>query len=116
MRLAIFGPLVGLLAAAGLSEPARADGMRCGNRLITPGDHEARVLRYCGEPISVESRYAQRLYAGDFRFGFLPGLFEEVLVEEWTYNFGPRRFMRLVRIENGFVAEVEQLGYGFVPY
>jgi hypothetical protein len=37
----------------------------------------------------------------------------EIVIEEWTYNFGPRRLMQLVRFENGFVADMDQLGYGF---
>ena len=37
----------------------------------------------------------------------------EVLVEEWTYNFGPRKLMRVVRFENGLVSDVTQLGYGY---
>jgi hypothetical protein len=37
----------------------------------------------------------------------------EVPVEEWTYNFGPRRFMRSIRFENGIVTSIETLGYGY---
>ena len=39
--------------------------------------------------------------------------YEEVVVEEWTYNFGPRRLMRQVIFENGFVRSIKQLGYGY---
>ena len=38
---------------------------------------------------------------------------EEVVIEEWTYNRGPHQLMRVVRLENGVVAEVEILGYGY---
>ncbi len=37
----------------------------------------------------------------------------EVLIEEWTYNFGPHKLMRIVRFENGLVAEIDHLGYGY---
>ncbi len=37
----------------------------------------------------------------------------EVVVEEWTYNFGPRRLMRVIRFENGLVTSIRQLGYGY---
>ena len=37
----------------------------------------------------------------------------EVIVEEWTYNFGPRKLMRIIRFENGLVADVKELGYGY---
>jgi hypothetical protein len=38
----------------------------------------------------------------------------EVLVEEWTYNLGPHQLMRVVRFENGLVADVRKLGYGYL--
>jgi len=43
----------------------------------------------------------------------LPGAIEEVVVEEWTYNLGPRLLMRLVVLENGYVEDVKPLGYGY---
>jgi hypothetical protein len=42
-----------------------------------------------------------------------PGIVEEVVIEEWTYNFGPHQLIRVVRLENGVVAEVKMLGYGY---
>jgi hypothetical protein len=38
---------------------------------------------------------------------------EDVVIEEWTFNFGPHQLMRVVRLENGTVAEIKYLGYGF---
>ena len=35
------------------------------------------------------------------------------MVEDWTYNFGPYQLMRQVRLENGFVVDVKNLGYGY---
>jgi Protein of unknown function (DUF2845) len=108
-KLLPLATLVGLVAA---STPAEA--MRCGHRLIREGVRADELLRYCGQPLSVESRYAERPY-GFTRGGvYLPGFFEEVRIEEWTYNFGPRRFMRVVTLENGVVSDVRELGYGFL--
>jgi len=107
--------VLGLSLALGVFVSAEASALRCGQRLISIGDHETKLLRFCGEPLSRESRYASRVYVGDRRHGFLPGVFQEVLVEEWTYNFGPRKLMRLVRLEDGVVTEIRQLGYGFPP-
>ena len=39
----------------------------------------------------------------------------EVPVEAWIYNLGPNKLMRRLRFENGFVAEIETLGYGYNP-
>lgn len=90
-----------------------AEALRCGTRLISEGDHVSRLLRYCGEPYTVETRSARRGAVGNVSGVIFPGFFEEVLIEEWTYNFGPRKLMRLVRVENGIVAEIRHLGYGF---
>jgi hypothetical protein len=38
---------------------------------------------------------------------------EEVVVETWTYNLGPHRLMPRIRFEDGRVAEIQWLGYGF---
>ena len=105
--------LLGLFAV-GVAASASADGLRCGQRLITDGDHETKLLHYCGEPLAVESRAARRLYVGELETGFFPGVFTDIRVEEWTYNFGPRKLMRLIRIEDGIVTEIRHLGYGFI--
>ena len=99
-------------ALALLATPAYA--FRCGTRLISAGDSADKVLHFCGEPVSVQTRVAERSYVDEYgRTYFFPGLTQEVVVEEWTYNLGPHQFMRVVRLENGFVAEVKQLGYGY---
>jgi hypothetical protein len=102
--------LLGLL----LASPAHA--LRCGQRLIAAGDHASRVLRFCGEPLAIESSYAQRLYVGDKATAFFPYAFADVRIDEWTYNFGPQRLMRVVRIENGIVTDIRSIGYGFHPH
>lgn len=93
---------------------ASADSLRCGSRVVSQGDHAAKLLRYCGDPVSVRTWVIERSvisFGTVFRPGI--GLSEEVLVEEWVYNFGPRKLMRRVRIENGLVRDVRELGYGF---
>jgi len=96
-----------LIAAA-----APAHAFRCGARIITRGDHAEKMLRYCGEPASVQSRLQTRQYMSHLGRPY-PKIVEEVLVEEWTYNLGPKQLMRLVRLENGFVEEIKLLGYGY---
>jgi len=89
-----------------------AHAFRCGTRIITRGDHADKILRFCGEPASVQSRISQRSYVSDFGRVF-PGVVEEVVIEEWTYNLGSQRLIRVVRLENGFVAAIRHLGYGY---
>jgi len=115
-----------------LAEPALA--FRCKGKLVMEGDPKAKVLRFCGEPVSVQQRTIYRggiprqdfdrrisLGAGDTEVGesqqellIHNRSIVEVIVEEWTYNFGPHRLMRVVRFENGLVAEVTRLGYGYL--
>ena len=96
-----------LLAAA-----APAHAFRCGSRIITRGDHAEKILRYCGEPASVQIRHRTRALRHAIGAVY-PGIVEEVVVEEWIFNLGPHQLMRIVRLENGFVAEIKSLGYGY---
>lgn len=107
-----------------IAEPALA--LRCGNRLVSDGDHMSKILKYCGEPTSVQVR---SIYRAGFpkqirrhRFDtadndfllYADRAYVEIIVEEWTYNFGPRRLMRTIKFENGIVVAVKQLGYGYL--
>jgi hypothetical protein len=89
-----------------------AHAFRCGTRIITRGDHADKILRFCGEPQSVQTRISQRGYVSKLGH-VLPGVIEEVVIEEWTYNLGPHHLIRIVRLENGFVADIKRLGYGY---
>ncbi|MDH3716351.1 MAG: DUF2845 domain-containing protein [Gammaproteobacteria bacterium] len=93
-------------------QPAQA-AMRCGSQLVSDGDHKLQVLHKCGPPALVEYRgYQYRAYLPHN----LPGVHTQLIganVEEWTYNFGPRRFMRLVRFADSEVVRIISLDYGY---
>ncbi len=108
-----------------------AASLRCGVRLITVGDFKARVLAECGEPDHVEVWEEERLYRFQHHPGYY-GIFEDfeyqersnehgrpyrirqlVIVERWTYNHGPGRFMDHLRLENGIVRHIQSGDYGF---
>lgn len=95
-----------------LAAAAPAHAFRCGTRIITRGDHAEKILRFCGEPVSVQTRIQQRGFISKHGHVF-PGFVEDVVVEEWTYNFGPHQLIRVVRLENGYVADIKHLGYGY---
>jgi hypothetical protein len=101
-----------LLAAA---FGARADAMRCGNRLISEGDTRSQVRGLCGEPADVQTRSILRRphYTLNGRFVYFGDGLIEIPVEIWTYNFGPYKLMRRVRFVDGQVEEIETLGYGY---
>lgn len=105
------GVRVALAALLLIAAAAPAHAFRCGSRIITRGDPAEKVLQYCGEPVAVTKRLKQRSYFMESGVR-VPGALEEVVVEEWTYNLGPRLLMRVVLLENGYVEEVKHLGYG----
>jgi hypothetical protein len=102
--------------------------MRCGNVLVNKGDPQAKVLKHCGEPAGKTRSYGIRsgtypeLNSGISGYGetvtsrgrvYLYGQ-TEVLLEDWTYNLGPDKFMRLIRFANGIVEEIKTLDYGYL--
>ena len=120
--------IAGLLALA-LAEPAAA--LRCGNKLVTEGMHIAEVLAICGEP-ALENRRTivvseiipvtvgrRRVFRRDDAGRLVaPGygpVATEVEVIEYTYNFGPRKFMRLLEFRNAYLSRISDLGYGYHP-
>ena len=104
-----------LLVAVTAAAPAAADSLRCGTRLVSEGDTRLEVEARCGPPADIIRR--TRLAAPIiWRHGrpYRVGSGEiEIVVEEWTYNLGPHRFMRRVRFEDGVVVAVDTLGYGY---
>jgi len=104
-----------LLVLALLASIARADGLRCGNRLVVDDTTQQQVLAWCGEPASRLQRVVLRppviwYYGHPLR---IAGGDLEVLVDIWTYNLGPLRLMRRVTFEDGLVVDIETLGYGY---
>jgi hypothetical protein len=104
--------VIGLM---GLAMPGRADAFRCGNRLVTEGDTAGKVLATCGQPTEVTRKPILRppVIWHNGRPIRVPGGDLEVIVELWTYNLGPNKFMRRLRLEDGEVKTIETLGYGY---
>jgi hypothetical protein len=67
------------------------------------------VLAKCGEPAWKDSReeaLSEQLGAGTVRRTYMT-------IEEWTYNFGPNRFVRIFTFRNGSVTDIRTGGYGY---
>ena len=104
--------------------PATADAFRCGTKLVKEGMHETEVIAICGEPTSVQ-RLGYAIRSVDIRdrrpispgwSGGSGGYYSypvEVMVTEYIYNLGPRKFMRRILFEDGRVASIEKLGRGY---
>ena len=108
---------LGFLAAPCLGATAvQADSLRCGSKLVSEDDTRAQVLAKCGEAADVQHSSVWRVplvWIGGRRIRAGNDLIE-VPVELWIYNFGPHKFMRRVRFEDGLVVDVETLGYGYI--
>ena len=106
------GRVVVLAALIG-SGAAGADSLRCGNRLIGEGDTADHVLAHCGEPTLRKRTWITRQprfeYGGQ-EYPF-PGR-DDVPVDLWTYDFGPSKLVRRIRLVAGKVESIETLGHG----
>ncbi|MGR8929666.1 MAG: DUF2845 domain-containing protein [Gammaproteobacteria bacterium] len=86
---------------------------RCGRQLVQVGDHQAEVLEKCGEPEWTDQRMALRGTRLRHPYGALvEDRYEEVVIDEWLYNFGPRKFKQFLQFENGILRKIEKQGYG----
>ncbi|MEP7314249.1 MAG: DUF2845 domain-containing protein [Pseudomonadota bacterium] len=104
-----------LLGLAGLALPGKAHAFRCGNKLVVEGDTAGAVLAKCGQPTEVTHKSIQRppIIWRNGRYLRVPGGNLEVTVEIWTYNLGSNKLMQRLRLEDGEVRQIENLGYGY---
>jgi hypothetical protein len=103
-----------LLMLLALLVASDAFALRCGHRLVQVGDYKLDVLEICGEPDAVERRTGIRGSRLRHPYGALEiNRFEEVEIEDWVYNFGPRKFKQLLEFEDGELKSIRNLGYGY---
>ena len=124
------GARIRILAALMLfwpSRDARADSLRCGNRIVATGDSLHVVRSLCGEPTAerrrFETRTEERRVLTDCRTSKTPHrrcervekVIREVQIDEWTYDFGPQRFVHYLTFLDGKLARVATGSYGSEP-
>lgn len=93
---------------AGLWAAPQAHALRCGSRIVERGAYDLQVQQRCGAPFWRSER-AELLVQG------AGGPIEsrrERRIEDWYYNFGPRRLMVRLRFIDGVLESEESLGYG----
>jgi hypothetical protein len=105
-----------------LSSDAYADSMRCGNRLVASGDSLYKVRQICGDPDASERRVELRTQRHRVRQPCSDDPSKrcevehertvEVVVDEWTYDFGRNRFVQYVTFEQGKLIAVDSGSYG----
>jgi hypothetical protein len=101
--------------------PARAEeGFRCASgRLVSVGDHLVDVRNKCGDPDYVGQRVEKRKLREKVRrggAGYSDEVMEEreveILLDEWIYDLGPKKFTRTALFENGRVVQTSTGDYG----
>jgi hypothetical protein len=83
--------------------------------LVKEGLNKLQVLQGCGEPDYQDSHLEYRsirLGSGYNQPGIDITRTVEVRIDEWTYDFGPRRFMQRLVFEEGRLVFIQDLGYG----
>lgn len=85
----------------------QAEGMRCGQRLVLVGDTKYKLEALCGKPVAQEQfeivrHHRSRNLHGRFIVSTYP-----VTVEQYTYDLGPTRFLRIITLEQGVITRIE---------
>jgi hypothetical protein len=113
---------VALLLILILAGGSPAQAFYCGTRLVNVGDTRFEVMRKCGAPDWVES-WEEARYQTQYRKSFPDGgksppsyvpfpIIIYVTIEQWTYNFGPTQFIRLLTFENSRLVDIATGDYG----
>jgi len=90
-----------------------AYALRCSSKIVSEGDHKMSVRLKCGEPEAIEERVIYRtIHLTDHPHS--DKIEVPIAIEEWLYNFGPRRLMHQLWFENGKLVEIRSLGYGYI--
>lgn len=92
----------------GKAKGSDVPGPACGDRVLSVGDSKTDILIKCGEPFYKSS------HQEEFKEHFDDSSSRKVIVivEEWTYNFGPQQFMRVITLRNGTVVNIRTGDYG----
>lgn len=116
--------LVAGMLGGGLLLPessAAADSLRCDNQLVHEGDSQYEVKSVCGQPDDMqrrtETRRVQRAVQRPCAHGsgtcvVVVDDYVEITVDEWVYDFGPRRFLQYLTFEGGQLVAVRSGSYG----
>lgn len=115
---ALFG-----VACLAVSPSVRADSLSCNYRIASSGDTRYEVKAICGEPDEAVQRVEYRTQRGrvvgpcvregsKVRCGRTEETVVEVVIDEWTYDFGRNRFIQYVTFEQGRLVSVRSGSYG----
>lgn len=107
--------LIAVLASGAIAGDAQAfAGFRCGTgRLVEEGDRPPEVQNRCGDPDTADRREEHRsvrktiwTYVDGVPIGKEVEYTVSVMIDEWTYDLGPNRFIRHLIFEDGRLIRV----------
>lgn len=99
-----------------LSTKVHSDNsISCNNRIVGRGDHVSEVYAACGEP-AWKDRHEDLITVAP-RNDDTRSLAHHIAItrEDWVYNDGPNRLLRILTFEEGRLVRIESGGYGFHP-
>jgi len=100
-----------ILTAIPVSALATDTGtMICKGGIVSVGDGAGEVVSKCGQPATATQRQDQVVDKG---YRGANAKLISVSIDDWIFNFGPNQFQYQVVLENGRVARIESLGYGY---
>jgi len=100
--------LVGLVLLGHIRPALAASSLRCGSRLVGEGQTIDDVYDRCGEPTN-------RMVSVEFvtvRVSCDVTVTRAVPVENWTYNLGPKQFVRYLTFRDGTLIAIDEGSYG----
>ena len=101
-------PFIILFLTVLFPSPVRAGSLSCDNGIVSVGDSAVDLIMKCGQPAWKDSHSEEVVDRPDGNFKRTT----VVNVEEWTYNFGPQQFLRIVILRNGVISSIRAGQYG----
>lgn len=92
----------------GYVNPAEPAARECSEQLVSIGDSKTDVLAKCGEPSLTNAHVEEFRERLDDTTRTV-----SVNVEEWTYNLGPTRFVRILTFRNSKLTDIKTGNYGY---
>jgi hypothetical protein len=109
-----FQVILGALMVAAVHDPgfaADTGTMMCKGGIVSIGATAGEVTSKCGQPASTTQSEEKRV-TNDSRSS-RDKTITSVSIDDWIFNFGPNQFQYRVIFENGMVARIESLDYGY---
>lgn len=124
MRFGVISTVLAGITLGLVPLSAGVDGMYCGSRIVSRGDSLYQVRSTCGEPDDAQHRVETRTVRTRARIpcartesasGKCSTEVErstDVVIDEWTYDLGRQKLIRLLTFVDGKLYRVETGGYG----